>query len=71
MSCKDVCSKGDISLESIAQMLNDGKSQRQIGKEINRCQGTVWKLIKKLEQNNGEIKEWLNELKILESKSNK
>lgn len=50
-SCKDVCSKGDISLESIAQMLNDGKSQRQIGKEINRCQGTVWKLIKKLEQN--------------------
>ena len=50
-SCVDVCSKGNISMELIAKMLNDGKSQRQIGREIGRCQGTVWKLIKKLEQN--------------------
>jgi hypothetical protein len=38
---------------------------------IDRLYASSAYIIKKLEQNNGEIKEWLNELKILESKSNK
>lgn len=45
------CYKGQIPIETIISLLNEGKSQRQIGREIGRSQGTVWKLIKQLEQN--------------------
>jgi len=45
------CHKIPIEIQKVIDLLNEGKSQRQIGREIGRCQGTVWKLIKQLEQN--------------------
>jgi len=40
-SISDTCSKGEISDGLLIKLLSEGKSQRQIAKIINRCQGTV------------------------------